>query len=1082
MHPNKRALSTFLGTTSFLTLAASLDAHAQQMAQAQMAQAGTQEVPEQVLITGSLIRGTVAVGVPVTNLSAQDFNVTGALTTTDLFRTVPAATVQAGPVATANAGNLEKAVRVQVRGLDTGTAQRELLMVDGYRVPPMTNQVAVLDASIIPSLALDRIDVLVDGASAVYGSDAITGVINIVLKRAFDGAVTQLRTTVGDGGKRRYQASQLWGRTWDGGDITLTYEWHDETPMMGNFHSQFTVDFTPWGLDNRIPIGSSLPGTISTGAPAQPASLGLFSGTNATFGRNCTNCFAIPQGTGRSFNPSNGGLGPTAPFSASTLNWTTFNVAANSGTNGTRNIFNPYTIAWYDSAEQTNRSVITLDQRLTKNLSFFGEGFYSNRRSQFISPPNSDPSPDNVLSVGVPTWNPYYPTGGAPNNLRVSFTTSLEKPALVSAWQVDTRYLMGLNIDLPANWAGKIYYSRTTTQSQNVVTGAINKSAVSAALGWTIPATPASGTTPAIATWSRPASVPYLNLFCDPYAFQCNDQGTLNYISGLRQQATKFAVDEKGVNFDGPLFDLPGGQVKAAVGATYTSFHFLQTLQTSTNAPTLLLPTVADPRQQQLWAVFTQVNVPLVSDNNAFLGVRRLDLEGSWRHDQYSDFGGTSNAKFAFNWLVSQDAGVTVRGAWGQSFRAPDYAETSPTAGFRMQGWGLPANVFQNTATVSIICNNGRPAVGSPAEKLFNAGFACGSSPGGVSLGGGSLGAIQSGLRDFVNLDQRQLEPETAVNWSAGIEFAPSTFLSGLDIQATWYQLKINGLLDTNFQLQNTLFNESGRANQIIMPSDTGCAAPTNLAPTTCANFQAMVATMLTSARSQVSPSAQTLTFWVVDLATMNRGWLKAQGIDFTASYDWDMGDLGAFNTGITGTYELHRYLLLAPGIPVADAQHATLAPNGGLAQEGVETTPRLKYRARLGWSNGTWSLTGFMDYRSHWFHNNSPPFNVNNLCQTTGGTSGGGTFPCAINNYTNIVPGYYTFDLSMGYDTGDAPANDYLKHVQVQFIVQDVMDKHPAFSFRTGLRTSAWDIGPMGNGDVGGQGRTISVIVTKTW
>src|SRR6266576_3006150 len=142
MHPATSRLTALLGTASFLALSTSLSVQAQQVAQAQMAQAGPEVVPEQVLITGSLIRGTAAVGVPVTNLSPRDFNVTGALTTTDLFRTIPAATVQAGPVATANAGNLEKAVRVQVRGLDTGTAQRELLRVDGLRVPPMTNQVA----------------------------------------------------------------------------------------------------------------------------------------------------------------------------------------------------------------------------------------------------------------------------------------------------------------------------------------------------------------------------------------------------------------------------------------------------------------------------------------------------------------------------------------------------------------------------------------------------------------------------------------------------------------------------------------------------------------------------------------------------------------------------------------------------------------------------------------------------------------------------------------------------------------------------------------------------------------------------
>src|ERR1051326_5846132 len=688
MNPNKLPFATLLGTTSFLTLAASLDAQAQQVAQSQIA---AEALPEQVLITGSLIRGTAAVGVPVTNLSAQDFNVTGALTTTDLFRTVPAAIVQAGPVATANAGNLEKAVRVQIRGLDTGTAQRELLMVDGVRVPPMTNQVAVLDASIIPSLGLDRIDVLIDGASATYGSDALTGVINIVLKRGYDGAVSQFRYSLGNGGKNRYQASQLWGRTWDGGDITLTYEWHDESPIMGNFHTQFTVDFTPWGLDNRIPIGSSVPGTISTGAPAQPAALGLFSGTNATFGTNCGNCFAVPRGNGSNFNPAiNSGLGPTAPFSASTP-WATFSAPANSGSNGTRNVVNPYTLAWYDAAEQTNRSVGTIDQRLTKDVSFYGEGYYSNLRSQFISPPNSDPTSENVLSIAVPTWNPYYPSSAAgvcpaagvppvgcvPNNLRVSYTTTLENPGLVSAWQVDTRYLMGLNIALPGDWAGKLYYSRTTTQCQNYVYNDVNRNAVSAALGWTIPATAAAGTAPGFGTWTKPGTVPYLNLFCDPYAFQCNARSTLNYISGYRQQTTKFGIDEKGVNLDGPLFDVSAGPVKAALGATYTNFHFLQSFVSNQTSSTLLQTPVIDPREQQLWAVFTQVNVPVINENNSLPGLRKLDLEGSWRHDQYSDFGGTSNAKAAFNWVVSDDIGLTLRGAWGQSFRAPDYAETS---------------------------------------------------------------------------------------------------------------------------------------------------------------------------------------------------------------------------------------------------------------------------------------------------------------------------------------------------------------------------------------------------------------------
>ena len=73
MNPNTAKLATLLGSASFVTLAASMAAHAQQnqqLAQAQMAQATPEEIPEQVLITGSLIRGTAAVGVPVTKVIA----------------------------------------------------------------------------------------------------------------------------------------------------------------------------------------------------------------------------------------------------------------------------------------------------------------------------------------------------------------------------------------------------------------------------------------------------------------------------------------------------------------------------------------------------------------------------------------------------------------------------------------------------------------------------------------------------------------------------------------------------------------------------------------------------------------------------------------------------------------------------------------------------------------------------------------------------------------------------------------------------------------------------------------------------
>src|SRR6266480_5808731 len=117
MNPTASKLATLMGSASLLTLTSALAAQAQQVAQAQMAQAA-QEVPEQVLITGSLIHGTAAVGVPVTNLSVQDFRTTGAATTADLFRSVPVANVSPGAVATNSPGQLQRLTRVNIRGLD----------------------------------------------------------------------------------------------------------------------------------------------------------------------------------------------------------------------------------------------------------------------------------------------------------------------------------------------------------------------------------------------------------------------------------------------------------------------------------------------------------------------------------------------------------------------------------------------------------------------------------------------------------------------------------------------------------------------------------------------------------------------------------------------------------------------------------------------------------------------------------------------------------------------------------------------------------------------------------------------------
>src|SRR2546423_4353346 len=145
MNQHSCRFAALMSSASFLTLTAIMPAQSQQVAQAQTAQAG-EAVPEQVLITGSLIHGTAAVGVPVTNLGVQDFTQTGNITIGDLFRTVPVANVAPAPSAVNSNGQQTRETRVNIRGLDQ-TGPRSLLMVDGVRFPLHSDGLCSIDTS-----------------------------------------------------------------------------------------------------------------------------------------------------------------------------------------------------------------------------------------------------------------------------------------------------------------------------------------------------------------------------------------------------------------------------------------------------------------------------------------------------------------------------------------------------------------------------------------------------------------------------------------------------------------------------------------------------------------------------------------------------------------------------------------------------------------------------------------------------------------------------------------------------------------------------------------------------------------------
>jgi outer membrane receptor protein involved in Fe transport len=185
---------------------------------------------EEILVTGSHIRGTAAGGPsPVIIFDKEAIDLVGVPTLQQFFEKLPqnfggganGANVANLGVDRDTGSNFGQGSTINLRGLGTGTT---LTLVNGHRVSS-SNRYQFVDVSLIPMSAVERVEILTDGASAIYGADAVGGVVNIVLRKEFTGYETGLRYgTVTTGGLEEYQASQAAGWSWDDGHALVSYE------------------------------------------------------------------------------------------------------------------------------------------------------------------------------------------------------------------------------------------------------------------------------------------------------------------------------------------------------------------------------------------------------------------------------------------------------------------------------------------------------------------------------------------------------------------------------------------------------------------------------------------------------------------------------------------------------------------------------------------------------------------------------------------------------------------------------------------------------------------------------------------
>lgn len=742
-----------------------------------VADAFAQEAPvaeDEVVVTGSRIRGVASTGSNVVALNREEIEDQPVMSTTELLRTVPQ-NIALGTLEAVGGGgndassNPFRSNGINLRGLG-GTAT--LTLLNGYRSVPMGSFGNFVDPSGLPTLALERVEVVADGASAIYGSDAIAGVVNLITRKRFNGAEVMARYGGAKGGYGEYQAGFVVGKSWDDGHITLSYEHQHRDAVFAEDREFITSNQAQFG-GRDFRSNQCNPGNIVVGS---------------TF-------YRLPAGNGV-VTPSQLTAGPPNLCDNSRLAMLSPEVDRDSGT-------------------------ISIAYRPTSAIELFLDGYASNRESTSFG--------IYTANIAIPSSNPFFvsPAPGA-TSVTVAYNGFpdvgyLETPT----GERVTQFVFGARADLPGDWNLEVAGNYGRSKDWSLSRSGAAAANLAAAAASTSPSTAlnvfGSGANTNPATWA--------NVFTSLFVIRGN-----NELRALTAQV------------DGSVFELPGGAVRLAAGAEYRWEDNASSVQVGTRAAPF--PPIGFAAGREVSSVFGELFVPIVGEGNSMPGVESLSVSIAGRYERYSDVGSTTNPKVALIWSPVED--LTLRGTYGESFRAPYLPEST----FNSGGYGIYA------------ANN-------VVDPLSPTGFSSG-----ISLAGGNT----------------DLKPSTATTWAFGGDWTPGA-VPGLRLSATYFNIDYQ---DQIFALQG---NPTVLQNPAYAPYVTRNPTP------------AQIAAYLNFGGSPVplnAPLPPTISF-LLDARRQNLGQTLMDGVDFDGSYSWE-NSLGGFSASLALTYVANVEQSVAPG------------------------------------------------------------------------------------------------------------------------------------------------------------------------
>lgn len=195
-------------------------------------QASSQDVGE-IIVTGTSIRGVAPTGSNLISVGTQEVIAQGAASSSEVLSTVPQLGNFGAPHESTTPNRYRTAGYLpNIHGLGIYAT---LSLFNGHRFAATGGEGVFPDPQIVPVIALERVEVIADGASSIYGSDAVAGVVNLIYRRNFDGI--EFSSLYGsDGDYRRRGASLLAGHTWDSGSVMAAYEYSgNDSPQYRDF-------------------------------------------------------------------------------------------------------------------------------------------------------------------------------------------------------------------------------------------------------------------------------------------------------------------------------------------------------------------------------------------------------------------------------------------------------------------------------------------------------------------------------------------------------------------------------------------------------------------------------------------------------------------------------------------------------------------------------------------------------------------------------------------------------------------------------------------------------------------------------